>query len=213
MVQSGEVKVVEKKATGFFSDGFYRAFRALFRPLTRTLKRLGVTPNAVTLSSMALGAVTGWEFAHGRLWSGLMWGYLMAFSDIVDGQLAKEYGLTTRFGGILDSTIDRYNEFFLFAGIGGYFYLRGEPFWMFICAIIFANSVAISYVKARAEADGFDCNVGKFQRPERLTIVAIAVAFDGLLLKPLFAVLAVGTALTVLQRVVYVKAQADEPAN
>jgi CDP-diacylglycerol---glycerol-3-phosphate 3-phosphatidyltransferase len=196
-----------KKATGFFSDAFYRAFRALFRPLTWTLRKIGITPNAITLMSMVFGIAAGIQVGRDHLWSGLIFGYFMAFSDIVDGQLAKEYNLITRFGGVLDSVVDRYNEFFIFAGLGARFYFLGEPLWLFVCAFTFANSIATSYVKARAEADGFDCNVGKLQRPERLAIVGIAVAFNGLLLKPLLAFLAVGTVVTVLHRVRHVYKQ------
>ncbi|MFC1511862.1 CDP-alcohol phosphatidyltransferase family protein [Candidatus Latescibacterota bacterium] len=207
MEQTGDVPVAEKKVTGFFSEPFYRAFRALFRPITRALRALGVTPNMITMASLGLGMITGVEFARGHLWNGLIFGYLMGFSDIVDGQLAKEYGMATRFGGFLDSTIDRYNEFFIFAGLGIFFYTRGEPLWVMVSAVIFANSMVISYVKARAEVAGFDCNTGRLQRPERLAIIGLAVAFEGLLLKPLLGFLAVGTLFTVLRRVWYVKGQ------
>jgi CDP-diacylglycerol--glycerol-3-phosphate 3-phosphatidyltransferase len=209
MEHTGDVPVGEKKVTGFFSSSFYHAFRALFRPVTRALRVVGVTPNMITLASLGFGIITGIEFARGHLWSGLLFGYLMAFSDIVDGQLAKEYNLTTRFGGILDSTIDRYNEFFIFTGLGALFYTQGEPLWMMVSAVTFANSMIVSYVKARAEAAGFDCNTGRLQRPERLTIIALAVAFEGLLLKPLLGFLALGTLFTVLRRVWYVKKQAE----
>ena len=182
-------------------------FRMLFRPVTRSLLWAGITPNIVTVFSLVFGAAAGFLFAIDHLWSGLMFGYLMAFSDIVDGQLAKEYGKTSGFGGILDSTIDRYNEFFIYAGLGIRYFFQGYRMWTFLCAVIFLNSVMISYVKARAEADGFECNIGLFQRPERLTLGAIAVAFDGLLLNPLMILLAVGTQITVLRRIFHVYRQ------
>lgn len=209
MSQFEGVQLEERKATGFFPDAFYKAFRALFRPLTRALNVLGVTPNFITMCSLVFGLLTGIELARNHLWTGLLFGYFMAFSDIIDGQLAKEHGLTTRFGGILDSTIDRYNEFFILAGLGTRFYFLGEHVWVLVCAIIFANSMAISYVKACAEAEGLDCNVGRLQRPERLTIIGIAVIFEALLMKPLLAFLAIGTVFTVFRRVLYVKKQAD----
>ncbi len=202
-----DITIKEEKATGFFSDGFYKAFRALFRPISRFLMWLHVTPNMVTLSSMGFGMVTGVFFALDNLWIGLMFGYIMAFSDIVDGQLAKEYGLTSHFGGILDSIIDRYNEFFIFAGLGIRYLLLGQPWWGFACALVFLNSVMISYIKARAEADGISCKVGLLQRPERLTIVALSVAFDGLLLEPGIVLLMAGSAYTALQRVMHVYRQ------
>ena len=197
----------EKKATGLYTDEFYNAFRDLFRPVTRCLMWIGVSPNTVTFSSVVLGFITGVLLALNYLWSALIVGYVMAFSDIVDGQLAKEYSNTSKFGGILDSTIDRYNEFFIFAGLGIRYYFHGMLLWTLACVVVFLNSVMISYVKARAEADGFDCNVGKLQRPERLTIVAIGIAFGGLLLEPAIAVLAVFTQVTVLHRIYHVYKQ------
>jgi len=197
----------EKKATGFYTDEFNNAFRNLFRPVTRCLMWIGISPNIVTVFSVVLGFITGVLLALDYLWFALIVGYIMAFSDIVDGQLAKEYSNASKFGGVLDSTIDRYNEFFIFAGLGIRYYFHGQLLWTFACAVVFLNSVMISYVKARAEADGFDCNVGKLQRPERLTIVAIGVAFGGLLLEPAIAVLAVFTQLTVLHRLYYVYKQ------
>ncbi len=203
----GNLHVKEKKASGIYSDKFYNTFRALFLPVTRSLLWAGVTPNIVTVLSLVFGAIAGVLLAIDHLWSGMMFGYLMAFSDIVDGQLAKEYGKTSGFGGILDSTIDRYNEFFIYAGLGIRYFFHGYSMWTFLCAVVFLNSVMISYVKAKAEAAGFDCNIGIFQRPERLTLVAIAVAFNGLLLNPAMILLAVGTQITVLRRIFYVYKQ------
>ena len=100
----------EKKITGFFSRKFYYAFRALFHPVTRLLILLHVTPNMVTVLSMVFGAAAGFMFAQNRLWAGMVYGYFMAFADIVDGQLAKATGTESRFGGVLDSAVDRYTD-------------------------------------------------------------------------------------------------------
>ena len=197
----------EKKVTGLFSQKFYYAFRALFHPITLTLMRLGVSPNVITFTSIIMGAAAGVYFAMDRLWAGMIFGYLMAFSDIVDGQLANAYGNTTKFGGVLDSTIDRYNEFFIYAGLGVRYYFLGRPEWSLVCASVFLGSVMVSYIKARAEADGFECNVGKFQRPERLTILAIGIAFRGMWLDSAIAILAIFTQVTVLHRILHVYRQ------
>ncbi len=197
----------EKKITGLFSQKFYYAFRALFNPITQILMRLGVSPNVITFISIIMGAGAGINLAMDRLWAGLVFGYLMSFSDIVDGQLAHAYGRTTKFGGILDSTIDRYNEFFIYTGLGVRYYFLGKPVWSLICASVFLGSVMVSYIKARAEADGFECNVGKFQRPERLTILAIGIAFRGMWLYSAIAILAIFTQVTVLHRIIHVYRQ------
>ena len=200
----------EKKVSGFFSTRFYYAFRAFFIPITRILTWLRITPNTITFFSSVLALISGIYFAMDNLWTGLMFGYAGAFSDIVDGQLAKATGQTSKFGGILDSTIDRFNEFFIFTGLAVRYYFLEQPWWILACAVVFLNSVMTSYVKARAEADNFDCNVGLLQRPERLTLVAIAVAFNGLLLNPIIILLAILTFVTVLQRIIHVYKQAKQ---
>ena len=197
----------EKKVTGLFTQKFYYAFRGLFLPISRFLIRQEVTPNAVTIFRMVLGPVTGVLLAFDYLWTGLIIGLAMAFADIVDGQLANAYSNTTKFGGILDSTIDRYNEFFLYTGLGVRYYFHGRPLWILACAMVFFGSAMISYVKARAEADDIECNVGKLQRPERLTIMGVGILFRGIGIDIAIALLAVFTQVTVLQRIMHVYRQ------
>ena len=171
--------VEERKETnGFFSTPFYYAFRAMFIPITRFLIWAKITPNMVTGFSMILGMIMGIYFALDILRLGLIFGLAMAFSDIIDGQLAKSTGYTTKFGAILDSTVDRYNDFFIFAGFAARYYALGRPAWMMLCALAFLGSVMISYVRARAESGGFECKVGKLQRPERLSLVGIGVLIN-----------------------------------
>ena len=172
--------IVEKRQEthGFFTTPFYYAFRSITIPITGFLMRVHVAPNTVTYFSLVLGLMMGVFFARNKLFLGMIFGLAMSFSDIVDGQLAKASGGVTKFGGILDSTIDRYNDFFIYAGFAvRYYYLDRSP-WIFACAFAFLGSVMISYVRARAEAGGFDCKVGKLQRPERLSLIGIGVLIN-----------------------------------
>ena len=157
--------IEEKKHEGVFTPGFIKSFRELFRPISLLLYKLGVTSNHVTIASFFLGILCGTFLAMDRLWLGLFVGLIMGISDIIDGQLAKDYYGPTKLGGILDSTIDRYNEFFIYAGLGYRYFMLDRPVWVLICAFVFLGSVMISYVKARAEADGISCKVGRLQRP------------------------------------------------
>jgi len=172
--------IVEKRqeTNGFFSTTFYYAFRSIFIPVTRFLIWAHVTPNTVTYFSLVLGVSMGAFFAMDKLFLGMIFGLAMGFSDIVDGQLAKATGGTTKFGAILDSSIDRYNDFFIYAGFGLRYYFTGRSPWMIVCAFAFLGSVMISYVRARAEAGGFECKVGKLQRPERLSLIGIGVLIN-----------------------------------
>ena len=190
---------------GFFSDGFFNWFRGLFRPLTRGIAAAGITPNMITVASAFFGLAAGVLFACDLLFWGVVAGLTMGFSDIVDGQLAKEYGLASPFGGILDSTIDRYNEFFIFAGLGARYYLHELPWMVLACASAFLGSVMISYVKARAEIDGYSCKVGRLQRPERLALLGVSTLFRWPGITAVVVFLAVATHLTALRRLMHVR--------
>jgi CDP-diacylglycerol--glycerol-3-phosphate 3-phosphatidyltransferase len=108
----------------------------------------------------------------------------------------------TKFGAFLDSTLDRYSELIVFGGLLLHFQASGllmESALVFAAA---AGSVMVSYARARAEALGFDCEVGWLPRPERILLLAA-----GLLLGyPAVAlwVLAVLTNVTAVQRIIHV---------
>ena len=193
-----------KKSEGIFTPGFIKSFREIFRPVSFVLYKMGVTPNHVTIASFFLAIVCSIYLALDRLWLGLFIGLIAGFSDIIDGQLAKDYYTPTKLGGILDSVIDRYNEFFVYAGLGFRYYILERPFWVLLSAFVFLGSVMISYVKARAEADGVSCKVGKFQRPERLAVMAVGLLFLDIGVDVAVILLAVLTQWTVLQRFMYV---------
>ena len=199
------------EVTGFFSTKFYYAFRSMFFPVTRFCKWAHISPDAVTVFSMVFGFIMGAFMAQDRLLIAIPFGLAMCFADIVDGQLAKAYGEITPFGGILDSFIDRYNEFFVFAGLGARYYFLNRPLMMGVCALGFLGSVMISYVKARAESDGFQCKVGRLQRPERLSLIGIGVLSGGLGfdagLDGIMLFIGVFTHVTALYRLQYVSGQ------
>ena len=134
----------------------------------------------------------------------------MGFADIVDGQLAKEFGGATKFGGIFESTIDRYNDFLIYAGLAFRYYFLGRHIWIAVCALAFLGSVMISYIKARSEADGVECKVGRLQRPERLTLIGVGVLFRGTGIDCVVAFLAVSTQATAFYRLLHVYHQSNK---
>lgn len=203
----------EKVVRGFYSEKFTQNFRGLFLPLSRTLKNAGVKPNTVTIISMMLGVISGILFARNYLWTGLIFGLAMGFSDIVDGQLAKEFAGSSRFGAIVDSTVDRYNEFFVFTGLAFRYYFLGRELWIVPCALAFFGSVMISYVRARAETEGYECKIGLLQRPERLTLLAFGVLFRSKGIDVVVLFLAVFSQVTTVQRILHVYRQSRKHHN
>ena len=91
--------------------------------------------------------------------------------DVLDGHLARVTGTKSTFGALLDSTLDRYAEIAVFIGII-VFYLLGAAnsessiYWVLVSVMAISGSLMVSYVRARAEGLGYECNVGLMQRPE-----------------------------------------------
>jgi CDP-diacylglycerol--glycerol-3-phosphate 3-phosphatidyltransferase len=123
--------------------------------------------------------------------------------------MARLLGQPTKFGAFVDSVTDRWSEMLIFLGLLYYYLQRGDPAAALVCILVFIatmGSVMVSYTKARAEALGFDCNVGLLTRMERYLVLA-----PGLLLNlPVVAlwVIAVLANVTALQRALYVRRQA-----
>lgn len=183
--------------------------------MARFLGRLGLSPNAVSLLGLVAYGISGLILASGHP---VMAGWLLAVFgplDAVDGLLAREQANESRFGAFLDSTVDRYAEFFLFLGLLVYL-LRYTEAGLLEAALVLAalaGSLLISYARARAEALGFSCKVGLLTRFERLVIFAVGLIFGWIL--PILGVLAVLTNVTALQRIyhVYRQARAMPPPN
>lgn len=151
----------------------------LMEPVARAFARTGFSPNVFTLIGLVVGVIAAVLFAYGmQLWAGFVL-LICGFFDLIDGAVAKVIGRETAFGGVLDSVVDRYVDFLIFAGIiyafinGGLAQAGFLPGWAWgILAI--AGSLMVSYTRARAEAAGsgkFD--VGIAERGERILILAI----------------------------------------
>lgn len=183
------------------------------RPLAERLVRLGVTADAVTVVG-TVGAVGGALvfFTQGRFFVGtlVIWAFVML--DMVDGAVARLRGGSSRFGAVLDSTLDRVADAAVFGALLWWFAGRGDSRAMLLaCLLCLVLGSLISYVKARAEGAGMRCDVGLVERPQRLTIALVGTGLDGLGLPYAQAVLLwalVGlSAITVVQRMVEVHRQ------
>lgn len=178
----------------------------------RRLAKLGLSPNLLTvvglLLNVAVAAVIG--IGHPQL-GGILLLVASAF-DMLDGAVARATDSVTRFGGFLDSTLDRYSEVVIFAGL--LVYLLGTPDAEIGSLLIFISvtgSLLISYARARAESAGYGASVGLVARPERVILLAICLLIG----QPVWAlwILAITTHLTAVTRVLHVwrMSQRDQP--
>ena len=142
--------------------------------IARPLARLGVSPNLLTVLSFVGCAAAGASFAVDRIAAAFILLVLSGILDMVDGRVAEFSGRTSRFGAMLDSTLDRYAEFALFGGL----IWRFRSGWIAgLAALALAGSIMVSYTRARAEGLGFECREGLAQRPERFAAIATAAFF------------------------------------
>ena len=158
------------------------AYARISRPVARAALRVGLTPDGVTLLGTAgtvAAALT--LFPIGQLWWGAFAAWMFVLADMLDGAMARERGYGTRFGAVLDATCDRIADGAVFCGLLWWaaFGLH-SPALVVATLICLVTSQVISYVKARAEANGLDGNGGIIERPERLIIVLVGAGLSDL---------------------------------
>jgi len=176
-------------------------------PVVGALSKSGITPNALTLINLALNLVAAYVIATGHL---LVGGVLILGSglfDLLDGALARFNKQTTRFGAVLDSTVDRVSEAAALCGLlMWYVSQEGATLEIVLVLVVLVGSFLVSYIRARAEGLGWQCQVGLFTRAERVIVLAIGLLLGGVSIIGVFValcVLALCVLVTVAQRLVY----------
>ena len=198
----------------------------LIGPTVRWMVRRRVHPNLLT--TLGFLSVTGagylYHLDHVR-WAGL----LVLFGgmwDIFDGQVARVSGMASKFGSFYDSTLDRFSEIVVFAGLLSLYNSYGRELadvWMvYVIFAAMGGSIMVSYTRARAEGLDLDCKVGLMQRPERVVLLGLGSLLFGLdlggrVLMGVIVLLALLTNVTVIQRIWWVYRNAagvpvDDPA-
>jgi CDP-diacylglycerol--glycerol-3-phosphate 3-phosphatidyltransferase len=171
-------------------------------PAVRILSKSGITPNALTFINLALNIIAAYFIAAGHLLLGGVLVLVAGLFDLLDGALARFTEQTTRFGAVLDSVVDRISEAAILCGLLIWYIPQGEAsLEIVLIFVVLIGSFLISYIRARAEGLGWQCQVGLFTRAERVIVLAI-----GLLVNQIFIVLCILVVLvfiTVVQRLVY----------
>ena len=182
-------------------------------PLGRRLARTNLSPDVITVvGTLGVSAAALVFFPRGVFFWGTIAITLFVFSDMLDGLIARHRGVSSTWGAFLDSSMDRVADSAIFGAIALWYAGRGDSLPLAGAAIYcLAVGGLISYVKARAEGLGYDCNVGLAERGERLVIVLAAAGFSGIgvpyVLPAALWFLCFATTLTVFQRLVHVRRQ------
>lgn len=159
-------------------------------PFVKLLIKLGLTPNAVTLIGFVLNIgvafifIEGGEKGHRGDLSYVGWaGALILFAglfDMLDGQVARLGNMSSSFGALFDSVLDRYSELVMFFGIC--YYLVAQHYFLssIFAFVAMIGSMMVSYTRARAEGLGIQCKDGLMQRPERIITIGITAIACGI---------------------------------
>jgi CDP-diacylglycerol--glycerol-3-phosphate 3-phosphatidyltransferase len=178
-----------------------------------------LTPNAISLTGFALNLAAAGLLVDRLFFLGGVAFIVGSIMDTLDGRYSRMSGKGTPFGAFLDSTLDRLEEGIVLTAVAAYFASRHNQPAVAAVVIAVLASLMVSYTRARAEALGVACKVGLATRPVRVVILAVGLVFARgasighfELLAPAVYVLAVLSAVTVVQRVLYVRKQLSQSA-
>jgi archaetidylinositol phosphate synthase len=181
------------------------ALSSAVRPVASSVASMGITPNQITVIGFFVSILAAYFFFSSLPLGGGLLILLTGFFDILDGAVAKVSGKVTRFGGVLDSTLDRYSDMVIIGAIilGG----LCDPVWGILAMV---GSFMVSYVRARGEVEGVRmAGIGLMERAERLIVLTAAALLGytwvGIIL------LAILTNFTSLQRLYHAKKELGKP--
>ena len=200
-------------------------------PVAVALGRFGLTPNALTVIGF-LGTCVAAIAAAYQQWflAGLL---VLGFGifDTFDGALARATGKASKFGAFLDSTLDRTGENLVLAGVAIGCADAYYPLGAVAAVLALAFASVVTYSRAKAEVVGLRGDVGFAPREIRLVILAAGLATTGitggvrassllslpppeaggnLALALALGLIAVLSAITVIQRILHVRRQLEK---
>ncbi len=153
-----------------------RGAMRIINSMVRGLASAGVHPNILTTIGVSINVFCAVLFGLGEFfWAGIVLIVANLF-DMLDGNVARQSGNVTKFGGFLDSSLDRLSDMAAFLGIMMFYAGNSGQHSLlnvFLAGVGMIGSVMVSYTTARSEGLGVKANVGFLQRPERIVLLII----------------------------------------
>src|SRR5262249_44072947 len=132
-----------------------------------------IHPNLLTFIGVIINAVAAYHLSHANFVTAGVIILVANIFDMIDGKVAIETGLISKFGGFWDSTIDRFSDLALFSGLTRHYAARGSLHYVLITSLATIFALMTSYARARAESLIPQCKVGFMERPERIVLFII----------------------------------------
>ena len=198
--------------------------KAIFEPIALAMGRAGLTPNALTLIGFAITTI-GAVLVGLQLW--IVGGLVVFFGgvfDMFDGTLARATGQASPLGAFMDSVFDKLGEIIVFLGvIAGMLAAGAADVPILVAAAAMGSAIMVSYTRAKSDGLGYSSGmglaaVGIMPREIRLVIISLGIVLTGTsiglsAIEFVLGVILVGSVLTVLQRILFVRSQARSGAN
>ncbi|MCE5300629.1 MAG: CDP-alcohol phosphatidyltransferase family protein [Spirochaetia bacterium] len=183
------------------------------KPIIALLHSTGMTPNAVTWIGFFINCASVYYIIHGKFIIAAIIILIAGIFDMLDGALARLMDLKSRFGGFLDSTLDRLSEGVIYFGLLVYYSGIPDKTGILLSYTVMLLSFLISYIRARAGGLKIDCEEGLFTRPERIVALVIGLFINRVIV--ILAVIAILGFITAVQRmwVVYIKSMELDKKN
>lgn len=169
-----------------YRDVIQKMIYIIVNPLIHGMVKVGITPNMITTMGLVFNMIAAVLIIYGGMNDSdnldyLGWGggviIFAGLFDVMDGHLARTSNMSSVFGALYDSVLDRYSELFTLISISYWMILSGYVIGSIITLIALVGSIMVSYVRARAEGLGIECKVGFMQRPERVVLTALGLIF------------------------------------
>lgn len=175
--------------------------------LASIIAATGIPPNVITWSGLVLNLWASVFFAAGRFRAAAGCMALAGLCDLLDGPVAREQNRVSKFGGFLESILDRYADLMLFLGLLVYFVRVNRFSYAIVTGVAMAGAVMVAYAKARAASLVPVEDVGFWDRPERLVLMILGGLVNqmGLVLW----ILAIGPNITVIHRIIHTWSQTE----
>jgi len=191
-------------------------FETVIEPVAKFLINLRIHPHVITFSGLLFSFIAFNFYRQGYFFYAGVLVVLAGACDVLDGKLARETNQISKFGALIDSTIDRYSEILLFLGLAVFFHNK-YSYIVYLIILAITGSFMVSYTRARAEGLGLECKVGLMQRPERMTYLAIGSLLGSIPKMGVYIVIAtiwfvaIFANITVFQRVIHIRNQLKKP--
>ncbi len=192
-----------------FDGNWRKAVDRGLTPIGASLRRTGVSADAVTLTGIIMAAAAAVMIGSGFLRMGFLFLVLTGIPDALDGAVAKASGDASARGAFFDSVSDRLTDALLFGSLVWYF-AGSEPRHVVILPVaVMGLAMLVSYQRAKAELLGWDAKGGIMERAERFIVLGFGLLFNELLIVTLWVMLVL-TAVTATQRFVKIWRQASQ---